>query len=77
MRNFEDMIVSGSMSSDAAFHMAYGIYLMGGGTPEGFRDLTVDDVQTILSTHNGLQARQRDLLLKDISKMFGRGSGDS
>lgn len=69
------MLVSGSMSSDAAFQLAYGLYLLGGGTPDGFMDLTGDDVQTILSVHNGSQERLRESLLKDISKMFGNGKG--
>jgi hypothetical protein len=68
------MIVEGSMSSDGAYHMAYGLYLLGGGTPDGFYDLTIDDVQTILSVHNGVQARLRDAIARDISKMFGSGN---
>lgn len=68
------MIVEGGMSSDAAFQTAYGLYLLGGGTPDGFQDLTVDDVQTMLSVHNGMQTRQRTALVRDISKMFGSGS---
>lgn len=64
------MIINGSMSSDGAFQTAYGLYLLGGGTPDGFMDLNPDDVQTLLSVHNGMQERMRETLLKDISKMF-------
>lgn len=65
------MLITGSMSSDGAFQAAYGLYLLGGGTPDGFMDLTPDDVQTILSVHSGTQEHLRETLLKDISKMFG------
>lgn len=65
------MLITGSMSSDGAFQVAYGLYLLGGGTPDGFMDLNPDDVQTILSVHNGIQEHLRETLLKDISKMFG------
>lgn len=74
MRNFEQMIVEGTLSSEGACHMAYGLYLLGGGTPDGFQDLTIDDVQTILSVHNGSQARLRDAISRDISKMFSSGN---
>lgn len=61
------------MSNDGAFQYAYGLYILGGGTPNGFYDLTIDDVQTILSVHKADQAHQREALVRDISKMFGSG----
>lgn len=44
---------------------------MGGGTPEGFEDLTETDVQILISTYTGVQMRNTSRILKGIYTMFG------
>lgn len=49
----------------------YGIYLMHGGTYEGFLDLDMDDVQMMYAAYRGDQEHMRNALLKGFFKMFG------
>ena len=58
------------ISPDIAFTQAYGLYLMHGGTPEGFESLTPDDVQIMYSAYLATQAYNRHELLKDIVKII-------
>ena len=50
---------------------AYGIYLMNGGTREGFMDLTLDDIQTIYTTYTAYQTALVSDITKVLSKMYG------
>lgn len=68
---YESDLESGMLAGPSALVYGYGIYLMGGGTPEGFEDLTETDVQILISTYNGIQMRNIDRLLKGIYTMFG------
>ena len=68
-------IVSGEgISPQIALSQAYGIYLMHGGTREGFMNLTEDEVQTMYTVYTATQAHERRELLKElvriIEKMF-------
>ena len=73
---YEEGVVSGRIGERAALTYAYGLYLMGGGTPEGFMDMTVFDVQVLLTTADGIRARESNELLKGICTMLGGETED-
>ena len=57
---YEEGVGSGRIGERAALTYAYGLYLMGGGTPDGFMDMTVFDAQVLLTTADGLRTRERN-----------------
>lgn len=57
MRVFADAVERGDIGGESAVMAAYGVYLMNGGTPSGFAEMTVDDVQIMLTTYLGMQHR--------------------
>lgn len=66
MRVFAQAVAEGTADGDAALMMAYGVYLMNGGRREDFMELTADDVQIMLTTYLGTQARQASRLARAI-----------
>ena len=70
-------MVKGEFSPDSAFLYTYGMYLANGGTPDGFMDMTNEDVEIMHSAIVGTQIRMRNELLeglaKILSKMLGGG----
>ena len=70
MRTYSETIATGSIEGDAAYVAAYGIYLMNGGRPDDFLDMTPDDVQIMLATYLALQRRQADALIR---RMWSKG----
>ena len=68
---YEEGVVTGRIGERAARTYAYGLYLMGGGTPDGFMDMTVFDAQVLLTTADGLRTRERNEILKGICTMLG------
>lgn len=68
---YESDLEEGTLTGPSALVYGYGIYLMGGGTPEGFEDLTDTDVQILISTYTGIQMRNTSRILKGIYTMFG------
>lgn len=64
------MATGEGVSPDIAFTQAYGLYLMHGGSPEGFDRLTPDDVQIMYSAYMATQAFDRRELIKDIVKII-------
>lgn len=71
MRIFADQICKREPSEKAVMIAAYGIYLMNGGTKEGFMDLTLDDIQTIYTTYTAYQTALVSDITKVLSKMYG------
>lgn len=61
-----------SVSPNVAFKQVYGLYLMNGGTPEGFTGLTDDDVQLMYSAYLGTMTYLRRELVKDIIQVVQR-----
>lgn len=64
------MATGEGISPDVALTQAYGLYLMHGGTPDGFYELTPDDVQIMYSAYLATQAYNRHELIKDIVKII-------
>lgn len=58
-----------------AFEQAYGLYLMNGGTPEGFDNLTTEDVQIMYSAYIGTMTNMRREIIKDLIKIFQKMFG--
>ena len=71
---YEEGVVTGRIGERAALAYTYGLYLMGGGTPDGFMDMTVFDAQILLTTADGIRTRERNELLKGICTMLGGGT---
>lgn len=51
----------------------YGLWLTNGGSPDGFQDLTMDDVQLMYMVHQAEGVRNRKLIAESIAKIFGGG----
>ena len=66
MRTYIDTLARGDVQGESAMMMAYGLYLLNGGRPSDFSDLTPDDVQVMVATYFGLQARQADAIARRI-----------
>ena len=64
------LVTGEGISPKIAFTQAYGLYLMHGGTPEGFMQLTEDDVQTMYTSYISTLANDRRELVKDIVKIL-------
>lgn len=75
MIKFAEEVTKGDMQGTSAILYGYGLYLLGGGTPEAFRNLTPSDVQVMIQVHDCIEARRRNDLNGDILKMFGKDSG--
>ena len=58
------------MTSEAVQIAAYGIYLMHGGKPQDFEDLTPDDLQVIFTTYTSMQTAANAELLNGLGKML-------
>lgn len=63
----------GEFSPQSAGLYAYGIYLMHGGTPEGFESLSETDIHIMLASYTCTIARVETDVMKGIARMFGRG----
>ncbi len=61
-----------TMGPEGALMHAYSLWLLGGGSPEGFEDLTEIDAMLMVVTRNAEIMRLRDGLLKGFAKMTGR-----
>ena len=71
MRNFAVALIQGNdLSSDQAQIDAYGIYLMHGGTADGFLDLNPWDVQIMLTSYVATQGYNRAEILKGIATIM-------
>ena len=58
------------VSPEIAFTQTYGLYLMHGGTPEGFQQLTEDDIQIMYTSYIATMVNDRRELLKDLVKIL-------
>lgn len=73
---YMESVVSGNMGPESAKVYAYGLYLMGGGTPDGFEQFTDFDMQVLISTADCIKRRECNELLEGICKMFGGETED-
>ena len=67
MMLFQDAVVNGTLENESAVLYAYGIYLMHGGTPEGFGHLNSSDIQILLYSYTGTNIRQNKVLIESIA----------
>lgn len=63
----EALLKGDDLSHDQSFLYAYGIYLMNGGTPDDFMDMTPWDVQVMLTAYTASVANDRNEMLKGIA----------
>ena len=56
--------------ADSVEIAAYGIYLMHGGDPKRFDDMSVEDVQTLFTTYTAMQSAHNAELLEGIARIF-------
>ena len=68
--SFADSITSGEVQGQTALLYGYGLYLMGGGTPSDFMDLTESDIQILIQTRESLAIRERNAILKGLVEIF-------
>lgn len=52
--------------------LAYGIYLMHGGNPDNFADMTEDDILTIYVTNDILEKQRMNRVIELIKDMMGK-----
>lgn len=68
--------MSGNMSSDTSMMNVYGLYLAHGGTPEGFMDMTMDDVQMMYTSFTAMNKNNTKDIVIGIAKIMGKMFGD-
>jgi len=68
--NLQNAIIKGEFSPDSAFLYTYGMYLANGGTPEGFMEMSNEDVEMMHAAMVGTQMRERKELLEGIAKIL-------
>jgi len=55
---------------------AYGLYLAHGGTPDGFMDMTLDDVQMMYTAYTVMNKNNVKDTVIGMAKMIGRMFGE-
>ena len=63
--------MEGSGNGDVVMMQLYGNYLLNGGSPEGFLDLTYDELQLMITVHSAEKARERNELMKSLARLMG------
>ena len=67
--------MSGNMSESTSMMNVYGLYLAHGGTPDGFMDMTMDDIQMMYTSIVAMNKNNsKDIVLgiaKVMSAVFG------
>lgn len=58
-------------TSETMLLQVYGEYLMNGGTPDGFRHLTYDDIQVMFIASEATRNKQIRAIVDVIGRMFG------
>lgn len=68
--------MSGNMGDDASIMNMYGLYLAHGGTPDGFMDMTMDDVQMMYTSFVAMNKNNTKDIVTGIAKIMGKMFGD-
>lgn len=68
--------MSGNMSENISMMNVYGLYLAHGGTPDGFMDMTLDDVQMMYTSVMAMNKNNTKDIVLGIAKVMGRMFGD-
>ena len=72
LRLFQDAVVKGEMSSDSALLYTYGMYLAHGGTPDGFMEMTDEDIEIMHTSLVGTQIHDKKDYLEGIAKILAK-----
>jgi hypothetical protein len=67
---YAELVATGDMQGTSALLYGYGLYLLGGGTPSDFRELSDEDIQVMIQTRESLAIRERNALLKGLVEIF-------
>lgn len=65
-----------NMSPDISLMNVYGLYLAHGGTPDGFMDMTIDDVQMMYTSIMAMNKNNSKDIVVGIAKIMGKLFGD-
>lgn len=68
--------MKGNMSEETSLLDAYGLYLAHGGTPDGFMDMTMDDVQLMYTSFIAMNKNNSKDIVLGISKIMGKMFGE-
>ena len=63
------------MSPESALLYTYGVYLSNGGTPQGFMDMTPEDIQLMYTVHTCEKNKEATTLLSGIAKILTKLMG--
>ena len=67
--------MSGNKGPDVAIMEAYGLYLAHGGTPNGFMDMTMDDVQIMYTSMVAMNKNNSKDIVLGVAKVLGKTFG--
>ena len=63
------------MSPDMSLMNVYGLYLAHGGTPDGFMDMTLDDVQMMYTSIVAMNKNNTKDIITGVAKILGKVFG--
>ena len=63
------------MSPDMSLMNMYGLYLANGGTPDGFMDMTPDDVQMMYTSIVAMNKNNTKDIITGVAKILGKVFG--
>ena len=63
------------MSPDMSLMNMYGLYLANGGTPDGFMDMTLDDVQMMYTSIVAMNKNNTKDIITGVAKILGKVFG--
>ena len=72
MREFENALLSENKGTDVAMMEAYGLYLAHGGRPDGFMDMTVDDIQMMYTSYTVMNKNNVKDTITGMAKILGK-----
>lgn len=68
--------MKGNMSPDVSLMNVYGLYLAHGGTPDGFMEMTMDDIQLMYTSFTAMNKNNSKDIVIGIAKIMGKVFGD-
>lgn len=68
--------MKGNMGPDASLMNVYGLYLAHGGTPDGFMEMTMDDIQLMYTSFTAMNKNNSKDIVIGVAKIMGKVFGD-
>ena len=68
--------MKGNMGPDISLMNVYGLYLAHGGTPDGFMEMTMDDIQLMYTSFTAMNKNNSKDIVLGIAKIMGKVFGD-